>query len=541
VQNDFIDSHRDRIAFTYFSFDRVIIKGYIKNMFNLGAVVYLLRSLGFYSISKGVLRILTDQLNSHIEKFADKKGIPLHWWPKADGGKNGDKLRFVEKRYKSKYSGTGNHVYCILTDNENVNTVSSREIKPEGMKPFHRLYRVKKRVKQYYIYVHDEVLGGPCYLKISSYVPFQCEFYFNGHNYTKLNLDKQGVDYRMKGNAFTKAEDPSKLNELARSLTGRQVLDRIEYWKGLFFKFDKGKYSTVSKYLKHDWYNSQVEVCSNIIFKSAPYSRSLFNRLLDKYSSIGSPEYLCKIFEMRKTLRTKSRSTKRVYGSLTVVKHWIRGNAIKMYNKLGYFLRIETTINNPKSLGHKKLNKPVIYLQAYLWAGLEANNRYQDICADVDVSSIYEEDGQNYTQIITDEKGRNVSAPDLRKGRQLALIEELVKLHYSSHYFRTKELFRNLGTDFRNSAEIRYEMRKLLVRGIIEKRQGFNYYRVTKIGWKWLWISILSERKFVSPLISKLYENTKNQNLNQPSELERAYEMLNSSLSIINKEFRLAA
>jgi hypothetical protein len=29
---------------------------------------------------------------------------------------------------------------------------------------------------------YDAVLGGPCYLKISSYLPFPCEFYFNGHN-----------------------------------------------------------------------------------------------------------------------------------------------------------------------------------------------------------------------------------------------------------------------------------------------------------------------------------------------------------------------
>ena len=59
-----------------------------------------------------------------------------------------------------------------------------------------------KPVKQYYIYVHDEVLGGPCYLKISSYLPFQSEFYFNGHNAIKLNLDREGVSYKMKENSF---------------------------------------------------------------------------------------------------------------------------------------------------------------------------------------------------------------------------------------------------------------------------------------------------------------------------------------------------
>lgn len=541
MTNDFIRSQQEHLSFTYSCFDRVIIRGYIRNLFYMGGVVNLLRSLGFKKLTSGVLRTLTDQLNAHIEKVAIKEDIPIHWWPKVDGGKNGDKLRFVEKRYNSKYTCQGNHVYCILTDRETVKTVASRPIEREGLPPFQRLYQSKKQVKQYYIYVHDAVLGGPCYLKISSYLPFQCEFYFNGHNHIKLNLDKEGICYRMQGNAFTKVEDGSRLTELGRQVTGGVVQDRIAYWMGQFFKFNKGKYSTVSKYLKHEWYNAQVEVCSNLVFKSAVYSRSLFNRLLDKYSSIGSPEYLCKIFGLRKTKDTKTKSYKNGYASLAVLKHWIRGNAIKMYNKLGYFIRIETTINHPKSLGHRKLKKPVHYLQAYLWSGIDSNNRYQDICSEVDVSSIYKEAGDKYTKIVCDDQGRNVSAPDLRKPRQLALIEELVKARYSSHDFRLRELLIKLSSEFGNSAEIRYELRKLLVRGIIEKRQGANYYRVTKTGYKWLWISILSERKFVSPLISKLYENPKNQNLNQLSELERAYAMLNSSLSIINKEFRLAS
>jgi hypothetical protein len=80
----------------------------------------------------------------------------------------------------------------------------------------------------------------------------------------------------------------------------------------LFFKFDKGKYATRSKHLKHDWYLTQVEVWSNIIFKSAHFCTSLFERLLDKFARVGLPE---------------------------------------------------TTINNPKSLG---LQKPVLYLQGCL-------------------------------------------------------------------------------------------------------------------------------------------------------------------------------
>jgi hypothetical protein len=75
----------------------------------------------------------------------------------------------------------------------------------------------------------------------------------------------------------------------------------------LFFKFDKGKYATRSKHLQHDWYLTQVEVCSNVIFKSARFCTSLFERLLDKFARVGLPDTIAKIFSLRPA-RTDSKS-----------------------------------------------------------------------------------------------------------------------------------------------------------------------------------------------------------------------------------------
>jgi hypothetical protein len=43
-----------------------------------------------------------------------------------DGGVNGAKLQFVQKAYADSFSGKGNHVFCIITDKENVRTVAAR-------------------------------------------------------------------------------------------------------------------------------------------------------------------------------------------------------------------------------------------------------------------------------------------------------------------------------------------------------------------------------------------------------------------------------
>jgi hypothetical protein len=79
MNNSFLNQFSENIKFKYFCFDRVIIRGYILFLFFPGGVVPLLRALGFTRLRNGVLRILTDQLNAHIQKMARNKDIPIHW------------------------------------------------------------------------------------------------------------------------------------------------------------------------------------------------------------------------------------------------------------------------------------------------------------------------------------------------------------------------------------------------------------------------------------------------------------------------------
>ncbi len=160
----------------------------------------------------------------------------------------------------------------------------------------------------------------------------------------------------------------------------------------IFFKFDKGKYSTRSRFLEHGWYLSQIEISSNVVFRSPRFCTSLFERLLDKFHRLGPacsafaagnagrlPETIAQIFSRRLHRRSTSKTFWRLYDNNACIKHWFRGNSIKQYNKTGYYIRTETTINNPKSLG---LQKPVLFLQAYLWEGVACNDRFLNCCAD---------------------------------------------------------------------------------------------------------------------------------------------------------------
>jgi hypothetical protein len=482
--------------------------------------------------------MFTDDLNSHIEKEATRYRIPIRWWPSVDGGKNGAKLQYVEKYFARRYKGKGNFTYCILTDKEPVWTFASKELPRKQRKgTYYKIYKVRKPVKQYYIYFHDKYLGGPCCLKMSSYFPFPCQFYFNGHNAIKLQLDKKGISYKMKGNAFMDVSDPDALQNIANDIRGKIVQQRINYWMNRFFKFDKKKYSTRSKYLQHEWYMGQTEICSNVIFKSPRFCTNLFERLLVKFTRIGWPDSISQIFTQRPR-RPESKRTWRLYDDNACVKNWFRKNSIKQYNKTGYLIRTETTINNPKALG---LKKPVAYLQAYLWFGHSCNNRLMNCCADVDITSIPESEPELFSKPVPDHKGRKITAPDLRNDRQLSLFKELLKAKYSVFGFRTADLLPALRDYFSNSARIRYELRKLIVRGVVEKKKNHNFYVVTQNGLKWLWVAISSITKFSNPMISKAYKKELGHLCAQPSKIENAYCLIDQGLTQLTQELAMVA
>ena len=138
----------------------------------------------------------------------------------------------------------------------------------------------------------------------------------------------------MKDNAFTWAEKSDIFKQIAQNINGRQVKECIDYWMRRFFRFDKDTYSTRSKQLPHDWYMGQGEVYYNIIYKSACFCTNLWDRHLEKFLRIGLPDSLSRIFSKRPVRKTKS--TNRLYDNNACLKHWFKGNSIKMFNELKF-------------------------------------------------------------------------------------------------------------------------------------------------------------------------------------------------------------
>ena len=532
-KNGFTEQFDPHIKFVYSFFDRLIIRGYIQGMFDPKNVIVLLRNLGFSKHTNGVIKLLAEQLGSHIKKEAENKGVPILWRENI-GGKDVCMQSYVEQNYlKEGQFGT----LCIIKSMENVGTYWNKDITTKEGKLFTKMYWCNKPVSQYYIYINDKALGLCC-LKISSYLPFYCQFYCNGHQYLKSQFDKRKIGYKMEDNSFIEIEDLETLKRLVNDFKGSIIESSIKQWMDIWFSFNKGERSRRSSLLIHQWFTCQSEVCSNIIFKHRGYFDKVYDKLLEKHHRIGLPDRLSKVFDLKRE-RKESKSTQAVYNTRACIKHWIQGNSIKMYNKGGYLLRVETTINNP-GLPGAKLHKPVYEIKGYYWYGHGCNNRFLEALSEVDSSQL-NDTSTKYTQTLITEKGKRIAAPDLRQKKQMALIAALLNCRYSAEWFRVKELMRYLSEDYSKTAEIRYQMQKLKERGLIEKRQKANYYRVTKEGYIWMYVSYCQLRYFVSPLLSKTIENGIRQKVDSPDEFERAVKNIHDGLSSIYQQLNIAA
>jgi len=536
---DITPSLEKHLRFEYTSFDRVIFRGYIQNLFATGSVIKLLRNLGFNNYTNGVMRILTDKLNSHIQKQAKNLGIYIHWWGEKEKKQYNSKIDFIQSVYKKELADKRkkSKVIAIIKAVENTRTFTTKAVKKKDNSWYKKMFSVNKFVSQYYIYI-DDVELGLCYLKISSYLPFVCEFYFNGHNVLKKKFDNLNVNYRMKDNSFTFVDNTELLNSLIKNFKPSIVLNRINHWMNIFFRFDQGKRSTISKLLKHNWFTYQTEISTNLIFKSAKFANNFFDNILSKNHTIGLPDKLTNIFSLSRQ-KTNSKSTQNRFTSKAVIKHWLEKNSIKCYNKSGCLLRIETTINKPDLPG-LKLKKPAINIMAYYWYGFGSNSRYIKTISDVNFSLFSHEEFDKLRTTITNEKGVKIPAFDLRKDEQVLFLEALLLTSNFSFGFRNKDLKKILGKNWK-TAKIAYQLRKLRERNLVERLQASHYYRLTQKGYIWIFSSYFNIEKLVKPLFSGSYNNSNFSFSNQHDIIKHAFIQIKNTLTMIMPDFKLVS
>jgi hypothetical protein len=201
----------------------------------------------------------------------------------------------------------------------------------------------------YYFYFMDADLGL-IYLRVPTWAPFRLQFYCNGHSWLARQLTAEGIGYTMADNAFVRIEDWQRAQELADALSPdllHRVLDR--YASQCCPICDVFGQS-------YHWSLMQVEYATDLAFRSTTTLGPLYEQLVRqsvlsvKAEQVAS--FLGRQIAPQLAQEVGSQFSTRIEG--TCIKHRFGKSSIKMYDKRGIVLRIETTTNDVSFFKHHR-------------------------------------------------------------------------------------------------------------------------------------------------------------------------------------------
>jgi hypothetical protein len=201
----------------------------------------------------------------------------------------------------------------------------------------------------YYFYFMDADLGL-IYLRVPTWAPFRLQFYCNGHNWLARQLGREGIGYTMADNSFVRIDDWQRAQELADALSPdllHRVLDGYA-----------ARCCPVCDVFgqSYHWSLMQVEYATDVAFRSATTLGPLYEQLVRQSVLSVKAEQVASFLGRQITPQLAqevgSQFSTRIEG--TCIKHRFGKSSIKMYDKCGIVLRIETTANDVSFFKHHR-------------------------------------------------------------------------------------------------------------------------------------------------------------------------------------------
>jgi hypothetical protein len=156
-------------------------------------------------------------------------------------------------------------------------------------------------VNQYYFYAVDEDFGL-FFLKYSSYFPYGAKLCFNGHEYLKRQLTKEGIGYQELANGILSCDHPRRMQQLADGLTPWRIDRFLRKWQNhLPCPFTTSQQTAGYRY---EISMCQVEFALTQIVDRPVHGRIFFEEVLRENLDLGRPDNLQLIFDHRLTRRT---------------------------------------------------------------------------------------------------------------------------------------------------------------------------------------------------------------------------------------------
>ena len=335
------ERYGDRIAGVLSCYDRVVITGTVPVICYAEGMTRFLYANGIRIFDYPAFAMkLRDRVRDGAASLAAAAGITIEHIAKSHIRKEEVVARVLEQR--------GDHPGLV-------HVLSAMEA-CDSYRPWHDKASGRTFVRpdsgkclHYYFYFMDADLGL-VYLRVPTWSPFRLQFYCNGHSWLARRMTAEGLGYAMADNAFVRIDNWQRAQELADALSPDLLHRTLDGYAA--------QCCPVSDVFgqSYHWSLMQVEYATDLAVRSAATLGPLYEQLV-RQSVLGVKAEQVASFLGRKITpqlaqEIGSQFSTRIEG--TCIKHRFGKSSIKMYDKCGIVLRIETTTNDVSFFKHHR-------------------------------------------------------------------------------------------------------------------------------------------------------------------------------------------
>jgi hypothetical protein len=490
----FIQRFGDKITGVLSGFDRLVLRGSLRAIVSgdglkrlLWRKKILLKEFGAWAA------LMTDGLKEATHEMAKQQNRPVVYVPSSDSDKD------ALARQIAAEDGISEGLVAILTC---VEPCMSFEIyRNREEKKLEPVVRLRKGLALYHYWIDEQF--GWMNARIQSWLPFPIQICLNGREWLARTMDQNGIGYRRHDNCFPEIEDIGQ----AQRLMNRQL--RISWPKAL--ERIARQLNPLHGYIfrgfpiRYYWTVYQSEWATDVMFERPADLAAIYPALvlhgMQNFSSGDVMRFLGRKVHGNFAGEITSDIKDRPEG--VRIKHRVKHNSIKAYDKAGNVLRVETTMNDPsdfKVLRRKegepngkaewlKMRRGVADIRRRAKVSQASNDRYLDALAAVDTSTPLGE-------LI-----RDICSPTTYAGKRvrplrpwiepdLALFAAINRGEFSVNGFRNRDLQALLFEDVadtpeekrRRSSRVSRLLRMLRAHHLIQKVPRTHRYLLTPRG-----------------------------------------------------------
>ena len=491
---DFLQQNQKKIKGALSCFDRLIFRGYlpVQNGWQMAGF------LSAHQAGRQLKTFLTENgwaLKEHAQQMAEQAGRPYRYLER--------KIPMEQTaREMANRDGIEEGLVCIFAILQPCRTFSFRY---EQGQPFCRSAQ-RKCLHLYYYFMDREF--GLIHLKLQTWFPMTMQVYVNGQEWLARKLEASGIGFTKLDNVFLDVEDLPRAQALADrlpSLPWPRILDR---WTRRINPLMEG----ILKGMGYYWVTAQSEYATDIIFTSRRALEELYPRLVShSMLCFGAKEVMGFLgrklrgqFQGQIVTDLLKLDFQRIPGAR--IKHRVKENWLKMYDKVGVVLRVETVINSPEEFrvrrrvrrkGQWKMEwvpmlKGVAYLFRYRDVSMSSNSRYLDALAVVSDPSAKVRELEQITRRKQVTPNRTARAFNPLSRDDVDLFQAVMSGEHCVRGFKNGDLrrqlaltghFRGIRQDaHRQSAKVTRILQRFHAHGLIAKIPHSRKWRTTRFG-----------------------------------------------------------